>query len=211
MSNKIWSKQILLPLMPFLFFAVLIVCVAVICFAIWRIIKTRSIGRRVLLVLLCFLMVGVFLVDVLSFYPFDITISLEKIAETEVQRDLDYYENDEIDDHSQLVKGKSISRQWWCIYDGPTYSSLPSDFKGKVEIDLNKYTYVVSLEREIEKLTVNVKDHRGDTQIGALLDIKYCKAKLSEEKTEGKIYVYRCRKIRMDNPFLTKMWDGWDK
>lgn len=153
-----------------------------------------------------FLVVAVFLLMVmavpLSMYswPFDIEVDFEKIAQLQEPGKI-HVDGDEA---------------WFCIYDIKYFGELSeASYWGFPIIntvdeipvlDLDKYTYMISFEREVTKLTYNVWDNKGPAIVDFGISTKWGKAELSDDISEGTVYIYRMPKIAVDNIKGTKYY-----
>ena len=144
-------------------------------------------------------------------YPFDIDCKLELLMTVDTGRQLEYIPEGGAENYEQTSAYNTQDVQWWGVYsfDGNTISSyrgFPEEITGKIQnLDLEHYTYIISCEKKIDKLTYNVWEGRG-----FIPDHHWGKAILSENKDPGKIYVYRMHKNYkyhcVDNVVSTKWW-----
>ena len=110
---------------------------------------------------------------------------------------------------------------WYCVYhidffpflndcSEDSYWGLPIEKvkEGYPEFDLDKYTYLFSFERKVEKLSYYVWDHKGPGIVDLGTANKWGTAVLSDETYENKIFIYRFPKVAVDNKNTTKYRDN---
>lgn len=178
----------------FLFFAVLLTIMYLIGKAILhgKQKKWKPMIIKIICTVICFIVIIPF-----SRYapPFNRTVPIKLIGAIE----LDYTSND----------------YWYCEFE----SHEPIDFQrrtGKfdrslfeangIELDTDRYTYLISVGYEIEELNYNVWDigSRYYPVIDFWTDIVFGTVVRSETRSESTVYIYRLPKMRIDNIEGTK-------
>lgn len=131
-------------------------------------------------------------------WPFPISVKLEEVAQMTATEDISIPEE----------------RSWYCVYDiryfgnasEESYCGLPNCQTNEEypTMDFDRYTYLISFEREVLELSYYVWDNKGPGIIDFGTSTKWGTAELSEEISEGIIYIYRFPKMAIDNIAVTK-------
>lgn len=190
----------------------LFVALATIALTIWLFLSIKKDVKasrtnktvRTIIKSICCVIAGLSIIPLLLYsYPFDISVNFEQIDEVITEEDM------------QCIEGK----EWSCDYHVEHFSLFAGNYTvdsyhgAPVAVDASgfdysKYTYMFSFERKVEKLSYqvwNTKNSIGIIDFGT--DTKWGTAKLSEERYEGKIFVYRFPKKAIDNKQNTKYAD----
>lgn len=191
-------------------------CAAVIFVVVRAAFKRDNTLFRIFSVLASVFIIASFSYWILPYaYPFDIECDLELVAAIQIGDKLDY-----IADGVEQLRYSTETPQWWCIYGSGngsgTDSSLRYDsWRGEPagleddfpELDLDTYTYVVSIEQKMTHLTFNRWEHRWRFPLGWSA-LYWGKAELADEKENDTVYVYRTKKMWIDNERFTKWEDN---
>ncbi len=135
-------------------------------------------------------------------WPFNISVEFEEFAQLKSKEQI--ISVDENDD-------------WYCIYDIGWFSEYSNTSYwgwpryevegGYPELELDKYTYLISFERKVISLSYNVWDCKEPPIVDLGKSTKWGTAVLSDEITPNVIYVYRFPKKAIDNINVTKYAD----
>lgn len=172
-------------------------------FLVWRTVLSIKNQKKLSTVKLAFfsLIVLVLVVSIVPYArPYDITIEPERIASVKVLEKVNFE--------------KDFSSSWYCVYKIDGLFGTEESYRGLVpqvavepvfpEMDLDRYTYLYSLGREVKELYYNVWDSRGKAPFDLGTTNKWGKVTFSDGYAEDLIYVYRFPKVAVDNIIGTK-------
>lgn len=181
----------------FLVLLLLLVLLVYLCKALIKGIKKGSSGR-ICTGIAILLVLGVIIPVARYSYPYPISVHLEEVAQVKLT------EKVANPDH----------QSWYCIYNIPlfgefcenSYWGLPTcQIEGEYPpMDFSRYTYLLSFEREVKGLRYHEWDNKGPEIVDWGTSAKWGSAELSEEITEGIIFIYRFPKQAIDNIAVTK-------
>jgi hypothetical protein len=167
----------------------LLLCTDILMFLIWLLSKEKR-ALKIIALILIFVSFAVIVVVRDYVYPFERTVDVELVTEIELDEPLTEYWVD----------------SWQAFYEGyglyAASYSIVARFEGRrldfelPEMNLEKYTYVVTYGKKIEKLTYNAWD-----TIYAPIRTGAKKGNIQfYEEFDHKVYVYKLKKMRIDNP-----------